>query len=97
MENALSKGDLRVGTPIEVRNRYLGDWSTGFEIHASTDEGCVIRRSSDGVILGGIIHFDELRLADVLSSHEWNHLGRSPAGIRPPRGEADRTTFPSHC
>jgi len=59
-------GALQAGTPIEVRNRYLGNWSTGFEIHACTDEGCVIRRSSDGVILGGVVPFDEIRLGPVV-------------------------------
>jgi len=53
---------LDVGTRICVRNRFLGDWTTGFlvaEVHTS---GYRIRRLSDGHAFPDVFPFDDVRL-----------------------------------
>lgn len=50
-----------IGAIVAVRNRYLGTWSPGFEVHAVHAEGCRIKRTSDGAVLPGVIAFRDLR------------------------------------
>ena len=44
-------GDLLVGVPVEVRNRFDDRWSHGFSIAAVGDDAYQLRRLSDGSIL----------------------------------------------
>ncbi len=53
---------LGVGMKICVRNRFLGDWSMGFEVAAVTGEGYRIRRVSDGLSFPDVFPFDDVRL-----------------------------------
>jgi hypothetical protein len=42
---------MPVGTRVEVRNRFVGSWSRGFEIAGNVGGRYVVRRHSDGSIL----------------------------------------------
>jgi len=57
-EHALS---FPVGTAVDVRNRYIGTWSNGFEVAGLVEEGYLIRRLSDGSVLPDPLSFDEVR------------------------------------
>ena len=50
-----------VGAPVDVRNRFVGSWSRGFEIAARVEAGYLIRRISDQSILPDVLAFDEVR------------------------------------
>ena len=47
--------------PVEVRTQYTGTWAPGFEIADETRDGYRVRRVSDGVVLPGNFHADEIR------------------------------------
>lgn len=47
----LRPGELLVGVPVEVRNRFDDRWSHGFSIAAVGDDAYQLRRLSDGSIL----------------------------------------------
>ena len=51
---------IAVGTPVEVRSRFVGSWSRGFEVADHTDGRYRIKRLSDGSILP-----DEFDTAEV--------------------------------
>ncbi len=40
-----------VGTEVEVRGHFRGDWSRGFEVAAATHDGYWVRRLSDRYVL----------------------------------------------
>ena len=42
---------LRPGAPVEVRTRYDGRWSRGFDIAAIEHDLVLLRRRSDGAVL----------------------------------------------
>ena len=42
---------LATGSTVEVRRRFDGAWTGGFEISASDDQGYWLRRASDGSVL----------------------------------------------
>lgn len=46
-----SPPSLPPGVDVEVRRRYDSEWASGFEIHAWRDDGYLVRRQSDGVVL----------------------------------------------
>jgi hypothetical protein len=52
-----SDGAFAPGTPVEVRNRFEGRWSRGFEVAEVVPGGYVVRRVSDAEILP--VRFDE--------------------------------------
>jgi hypothetical protein len=54
---------LPVGSVIDVRTRYLGQWSPGFQIAEKVGGGCRIRRSSDGSVLADIFQWSGVRPA----------------------------------
>jgi hypothetical protein len=60
MDQSIEKRELPVGSLVEVRSRYLGTWTRGFQIEDRTDGGYVIRRLSDGSCLPEIVAFDEV-------------------------------------
>ena len=43
--------DLAVGTSVEVRSHFRGDWASGFEVAEATHEGYWVRRLSDRYVL----------------------------------------------
>jgi len=54
---------LPVGTTVEVRNRYRGSWSRGFEVADTTERGYWLRRASDRHVLPTPFGPDEIRRA----------------------------------
>jgi len=49
-----------VSVEVEVRTRFDGRWSSGFEIVAVEQDQCLVRRRSDGVVLP-----TPFRIADI--------------------------------
>jgi len=54
---------LPVGTIVEVRNRYRGSWSSGFEVADTTERGYWLQRASDRHVLPTPFRPDEIRRA----------------------------------
>ena len=50
-----------VGTPVEVRSRFLDQWSRGFVVAAVEEDGARIRRQSDGALLPVVFPYRALR------------------------------------
>lgn len=62
VQNGETAFDLTPGTPVDVRNRYVGSWSHGFEVAESINgNGYRVRRMSDGSILPEPLSREELR------------------------------------
>ncbi len=53
---------LKVGAKVCVRNRFLGDWTTGFKVVEVLHEGYRIRRLSDGQDFPDVFAFEDVRL-----------------------------------
>jgi len=53
---------LEVGTKVCVRNRFLGDWSMGFEVVDVLGDGYRLLRISDGLSFPDVFPFDDVRL-----------------------------------
>jgi len=49
------------GTRVDVRNRFVGTWSHGFEIAERVDDGYRVRRLSDGSVLPDVFAGDDIR------------------------------------
>ena len=56
------------GTPVEVRTRYLSNWTSGFEVVSVNGNRVGLRRRSDRVILPVTIAVDDVRPCP--SAHE---------------------------
>ncbi|HLX88382.1 MAG TPA: hypothetical protein VKR22_08020 [Acidimicrobiales bacterium] len=53
---------LTAGTRVDVRSRFVGQWSRGFEVAEHVDaHGYRVRRLSDGAVLPDLFDEDELR------------------------------------
>ena len=52
---------LAPGAPIDVRTRYLANWSSGFEIISVHDDEVHVRRLSDGGELPLLFSDDDVR------------------------------------
>ena len=65
--------ELAPGTRIDVRTRYIGSWSHGFEVaeHVRGD-GYNVRRVSDGSILPEPLSSDEIRPERRKQGLWWN-------------------------
>jgi hypothetical protein len=63
MDIAASMPDtlLPEGTPVDVRNRFVGSWSHGFVIAERVDGGYRIRRLSDDSILPDVFPSEDVR------------------------------------
>lgn len=53
---------LDVGMEVCVRNRFLGDWTSGFTVAEVLSDGYRIERLSDGHTFPDVFPFDEVRL-----------------------------------
>jgi hypothetical protein len=51
-----------VGALVCVRNRFLGDWTSGFTVAEVLGDGYRIRRISDGHAFPDVFPFAEVRL-----------------------------------
>jgi hypothetical protein len=58
------RGVLPIGTRVEVRSRYRGSWSSGFEIEQTSDGGYWLRRESDRYLLPSPFIADDIRPRD---------------------------------
>jgi len=52
---------LATGTRVDVRNRFEGSWSHGFEVADHKGGGYHIRRLSDGSVLPDVFDDDDVR------------------------------------
>lgn len=53
---------LRTGTPVDVRSRFVGSWTRGFEVAEQVAErGYRLRRVSDGTVLPDVFSDEEVR------------------------------------
>jgi len=76
---------LAVGTTVCVRNRFLGDWTSGFEVAEVLGGGYRIRRLSDGHDFRDVFPFEDVReerrqnpLRGIAGSHlDRRHQDRS--------------------
>lgn len=51
---------LDVGTKVYVRNRFLGNWSSGFRVAEVLDDGYRLRRLSDGQVFADVFPFHDV-------------------------------------
>jgi hypothetical protein len=52
---------LAEGTPVDVRNRFVGTWSHGFQVAERVQGGYRVRRLSDDSVLPDIFPSEDLR------------------------------------
>jgi hypothetical protein len=52
---------LSTGTPVQVRNRFDGSWTHGFELTDADDKTAQVQRRSDHVVLPARFDWNELR------------------------------------
>jgi hypothetical protein len=58
-ENAITA--LPPGTLVYVRDRFLGDWSSGFAVHEVLSRGYRLRRISDGQVFDEVFALEDVR------------------------------------
>ena len=54
--------ELPEGTPVDVRNRFVGSWSHGFTIAERVAGGYRVRRLSDDSVLPDVFSSEDVRL-----------------------------------
>ena len=69
-EGALSE-QLARGTRVDVRSRFVGAWSRGFEVEEAVAQGYRIRRVSDGAVLPDVFSDEEVRAERRKQSMWW--------------------------
>ncbi|HTL85486.1 MAG TPA: hypothetical protein VL856_09900 [Acidimicrobiia bacterium] len=62
--NNRSRESLPVGSHVQVRNRYLGSWTSGFDVVNATRDGYWLRRDSDAEVLPRPFVADDVRRND---------------------------------
>jgi hypothetical protein len=58
---ATSRDRLAAGTAVDVRSRYVGAWSSGFEVAEPVNDGYRVRRLSDGSVLPDVFTNEDVR------------------------------------
>ncbi len=58
---AISEDTLAAGTAVDVRSRYVGTWSSGFEVAEPVRDGYRILRLSDRSVLPDIFTNEDVR------------------------------------
>ena len=53
---------MEPGTRVEVRDRFRGSWSRGFELVDAKEAGLRVRRVSDGSVLPALFDADDVRV-----------------------------------
>ncbi len=53
--------DLAQGTPVDVRNRFVGSWSHGFAVAERVQGGYRVRRLSDDSVLPDVFPSEDIR------------------------------------
>jgi hypothetical protein len=64
-------GGVEPGMAVEVRTRFDGHWSRGFEVVAATEDGYRVRRLSDGIELPTQIAHQDVRLPRERKRGTW--------------------------
>ncbi len=64
-------GAVQRGTAVEVRNRFEGQWTRGFEVVSVTDDGYRVRRLSDGAELPTVFVHDDVRAEKKRTNDMW--------------------------
>jgi len=64
-------GDLARGTRVDVRNRFVGSWSHGFEVAEHVTDGYRLRRLSDGSVLPDVFPSEDVRVERRKSGLWW--------------------------
>jgi hypothetical protein len=62
---------LGAGTAVDVRSRYLGTWSRGFEVAEIVGNTYRVRRLSDGSVLPSEFASDDVRMQRPKKSGLW--------------------------
>ena len=57
----LIESTLPTGTRVDVRNRFVGAWSHGFEVAEQVGAGYRVRRLSDDSVLPDVFATEDLR------------------------------------
>ena len=52
---------IAIGMRVDVRNRFVGSWSHGFEVAERVENGYRVRRLSDNTVLPDVFPVDEVR------------------------------------
>ena len=60
-EGPRAAGTLATGTAVDVRSRYVGAWSSGFEVAEPVNDGYRIRRLSDDSVLPDVFTNEDVR------------------------------------
>ena len=60
-EQDVAEAVLETGMRVEVRRRFDGSWTRGFEIAGTSGDGYLLRRLSDGSVLPVPFGAEELR------------------------------------
>lgn len=71
---------LEVGTEVYVRNRFLGDWSCGFEVAEILSNGYRLQRVSDGQVFPDVFPFEDVCLER--RQHPLRVMGKAPVDRR---------------
>jgi hypothetical protein len=57
----ITETPLPRGTRVDVRNRFVGTWSHGFEVAERVNDGYRVRRLSDDSVLPDVFPRDDVR------------------------------------
>jgi len=57
----MSDTQLPEGTPVDVRNRFVGSWSHGFAVAERVQGGYRVRRLSDNSVLPDVFPIEDVR------------------------------------
>jgi hypothetical protein len=63
-----SDGGIETGTEVEVRNRFTGEWSVGFEVVGRSNGVVRVRRLRDGAIIPAGFRAEEVRVCATAES-----------------------------
>jgi anti-anti-sigma factor len=75
MDRDGTKRMLREGDRVEVKTRFSGTWATGFEVAATTENGCRVRRVSDGALLPALFAHHDIRPASAKRDRDRDDRG----------------------
>ena len=59
--STMADTDLPSGTPVDVRNRFVGSWSHGFVVAERVAGGYRVRRLSDDSVLPDVFPSEDVR------------------------------------
>ena len=66
-------GLLEHGTRVEVKKRFDGKWARGFTIEGGNDEGYLVRRDHDQVLLPERFAPEDVRIEKRHHFRFWRH------------------------